>query len=354
VREGWSHRRLVGAVRAWLSLSIVQVLFAGAILLWGTRSITRMSTNFFIVTALVVALQVFVGNSGIVSFGHVAFFGIGAYVTAILTIPPQIKEDALLSLPPLLQQTQQGLLVTVLVGAVLAGVVAFTIGLAFARMEEGAMAMATLALLVMMHTVFANWKGVTRGTVGVYGIPRNVTLITALVGVVVIQGVALLFKASPTGLRLQATRDDPLAAQSLGIDVVHARLAGWIVSALLMGAGGSLWAQNILAFGPDQFFYAETFTLLSMLVIGGLGSVTGAVAGSAMVTVVSELLRNVEEGVAIGSVVRIPELPGAVQLTVALLIMVILILRPSGLLGQREIAPTFPLWSRGRGKHNPT
>lgn len=198
------------------------------------------------------------------------------------------------------------------------------------------MAMATLALLVMTHTVFSNWEQVTRGTTGIFGVPRHVTLWIALAGAVATIAIALAFKASPLGLALQATRDDPLAARSLGINVPRVRLAGWIVSALLMGGMGALWAANALAFGPDQFFFAEMFMLLSMLVIGGMASVTGAVTGAAVVTVASELLRNAERGLTIGPL-QLPELPGAVQLVVALLIMVILVFRPAGLLGAREL-----------------
>ncbi len=209
------------------------------------------------------------------------------------------------------------------------------------------MAMATLALLVMTHTVFANWEQVTRGTIGIFGIPRNVTLWTAAAGAIVAVGLALAFKASPIGLAVQAARDDPLAARSLGLNVARVRLAGWVASALLMGGMGALWAENALAFGPNQFFFAETFTLLSMLVIGGMGSVSGAVVGAAVVTLASELLRDVERGIAIGPF-RIPELPGAVQLTIALLIMVILIFRPAGLLGARELRVPLYLATRLR------
>jgi branched-chain amino acid transport system permease protein len=135
---------------------------------------------------------------------------------------------------------------------------------------------------------------------------------------------------------LQGARDDPIAARSLGISVVRVRLAGWALSALLMGGAGAMWAQNILAFGPDQFFFEQTFTLLSMLVIGGIASVSGAVAGTAIVVIAQEWLRNVEEGLSLGPI-DIPPFQGAVQLAIAVLIMVVLIFRPSGLFGSGEV-----------------
>lgn len=332
----WSHRRLRASGRTWLVLSLGLLLVGGGVWLWGEANLVRITTNFFILCTLVVALQVFVGNSGIVSFGHVAFFGVGAYTAALLTIPPNIKERALPLLPAFLLHLETGLGAATLGGALAALLFALLTGLALARMQEQAMAMATLALLVMMHAVFANWESVTRGTIGIYGIPRSLNLWVALGGVIVIGGLALLFKASPAGLYLQVSREDPLAAQTIGINLFQVRLVGWLASGALMGSAGALWAQNILAFGPDQFYFGETFTLLSMLVIGGLGSVSGAVTGAAVVTVVSELLRDLEGGFTLGPW-SIPELPGLVQLAVAVLIMIILIYRPEGLLGQREV-----------------
>jgi branched-chain amino acid transport system permease protein len=343
----WSRHRLTEAARSFVALALCMTAGAVGVHLWGDFSVTRVATDFFIVAGLVVALQVFVGNSGIVSFGHVAFFGTGAYVAALVAIPPPIKATALPDLPGTIQDLEGGLAVAVLLGALAALALALVTGLALARMEEAAMAMATLALLVMTHTVFANWEEVTRGTIGIFGIPRNVTLWIALGGGIAAAGLALAFKASPLGLALQATRDDPLAARSLGINVARTRLVGWAMSALLMGGMGALWAKNALAFGPNEFFFAETFTLLSMLVIGGMASVSGAVAGAAVVTVATELLRNVERGLTIGPL-SLPELPGAVQLAIALLIMVTLVFRPAGLFGGRELRVPVALPRRSR------
>lgn len=334
--SGWSRSALVQAGRSSAALALALVLVAAVVAAVGGRGLGRVAENFFLLCGLVVALQVFMGNSGIVSFGHVAFFGTGAYVAAILAIPPQIKTDLLPSLPPALAGAQLGLAASAVVAALAAALLALLTGLALSRMQETAMAMATLALLVITHTTFANWEGVTRGTAGILGVPSTLSLPIAVAGAVLISGAALLFKASLWGLQLQAARDDRLAAQSLGVDVPSVRLAGWTVSALLMGAGGALWAHNNLAFGPDQFYYAETFTLLSMLVIGGLRSVAGAVAGTAVVTVASEAVRTLEDGIRLGPL-RTPELPGVVQLSVAVLIMLVLVFRPQGLFGGREL-----------------
>jgi branched-chain amino acid transport system permease protein len=97
--KAWSRSRAWDAARTWALLALLVGIPVLAIAAAGTSSIERVTTNFLILAGLVVGLQTFVGNSGIVSFGHVAFFGVGAYVTALLTIPPNIKEFALRDWP---------------------------------------------------------------------------------------------------------------------------------------------------------------------------------------------------------------------------------------------------------------
>ncbi len=340
----WSWRRIKAAFHTWIMMVFFLTFIAVATSIWGDPSIMRLVTDFMILCVMVIALQTFVGNSGIVSFGHVAFFGIGSYTAALLTISPKIKAIALPDLPLVIQQMQLDFTPAIFMGAAVAFLISLVTGLALTRMSEGAMAMATLALLVMMHSIFANWESVTRGTTGLYGIPRNITIFNAWLWVVGAAAVALLFKASSAGLNLQAARDDPLAASALGVRVVRARLYGWTLSAILMGAGGAMWAQNNLAFGPNQFYYVETFALLSMLVIGGLSSVTGAFVGTAVVMVMGELLRGLENGLSIGSWLTLPELPGIAQMTIALMIIIVLILRPQGLMDLNELADFVSRW----------
>lgn len=332
----WSRRRLRTALITWLALTVVLVSVAILAEYVLDRGLERIAVEFLIVTGLVVALQSFVGNSGILSFGHVAFFAVGAYVTALATIPPTQKESLVPDLPSWLAGMEAGLGSAMGLAVVAVILFAAATGAAITRMRESVMPMATLALLVMAHSVFALWDGVTRGNRGLVGIPDQVSTWTAMGGAVLIAGIALLFAASQSGLRLQAVRDDPVAAAAMGISVVRARFAGWMVSALLMGVGATLWASNSLAFGPEKFYYTDTFTLLAMLVIGGMGSVSGAIAGALVVSVLSELLRGLERGFELGPI-QVDELPGIIQLAVAVSILVILIWRPRGLLGDREV-----------------
>jgi len=310
----------------------------------------RVVVSFLIALLLVVAIQTFSGNSGIVSFGHVAFMGVGAYAGALLTIPPATKASALPQLPQALLDVQLGLLPAVAVATIVTAVVAALVGLVLTRMEPYAMAMATIGVLVIFFVLFEAGKDVTRGTGGLYGIPSNVTLTVACVAAIATILVARLFRESSWGIKLRASRQDALAAEALGADVVRLRLGAWILSGALMGAGGALWAQYNLAFGPKQFFFTQTFDLLAMLVIGGMTTVSGAVAGAALITAATQLLRKLEGGFAIGGV-EIAGMAGMTSILVAVLILVSLRARPEGLLGTRELDERIAIptpWRRKR------
>ena len=287
----------------------------------------RVIVNFFIVLVLVLAIQSFSGNSGIVSFGHVGFMGVGAYVAALVTIPPAIRAGLAPSLPGFIADNTVPFVPAVLLGGLAGALVAAVIGLALTRMQESAMAMATIGILVILFVVFDNWEGITRGATGLFGIPRSTTVWSAFVFAVVAIAICRAFRESRAGLKLRASRTDSLAAEALGADVVRLRWWAWTLSGAIMGVGGALWAQYNIAFGPRQFFFALTFNLLAMLVVGGLGSVSGAVVGAVAVTAVFEVTRRVEERI---------EVPGTTQIVVALLILLVLYRRPNGLMGLSE------------------
>ena len=195
--------------------------------------------------------------------------------------------------------------------------VAAIFGGAIIRMTEATMAMATLALLVVVHTFFQNATTYTRGALGLAGIPVRTTLGVATMAAIGFVLLSRLYKESGPGLRLRASREDPLSAASVGTNVVRARYGVWLLSAAMMGAAGSLWAQSVIAFNANQFYFAITFALLAMLVIGGRTSVTGAVAGAAIITFLTDTLARVEQGVAIGPW-ELPKITGTVQFVIAL------------------------------------
>jgi branched-chain amino acid transport system permease protein len=175
--------------------------------------------------------------------------------------------------------------------------------------------------------VIANWDRVTAGTLTFYGIPSFTTLGWALGLAIVSITVARLFRESGLGLSLRATSDDALVARAVGVSITSARLVAWVLSAAIAGLGGALYAHFILAVAPTAFYFELTFVILVMLIVGGR-SVSAAVLGAAVISVISELLRRTES--ATGRF-------GTSTLVLALIFMVMMIVRPEGLLGRWEL-----------------
>ena len=243
----------VAATSAVLIGALLVVALVGELAAGASLSVTMILVNFFITVVIIIALQNVTGNSGCISYGHAAFVGIGAYVTAWLTVPTAIKEVVFTSMPSWLLEVHTGFVLTVIIATLAGALVAAAIGSLLARMQPTAIAMSTLALLVIAHGIYGNWQGMTRGAPGVFGLPQNTTLWIAFFVAAFSVVIGVLFKYSDVGLRLQASREDSLAAEASGVSLPRARFVAWVASAALSAFAGSVWAQFNLAFGPTQF-----------------------------------------------------------------------------------------------------
>ncbi len=320
----------------FLILGGVIVAVAVAAELLGVRLVVRIVTNLCISMVLVVGLQVFMGNSGILSFAHVGFMGIGAYMSAVLTIPVQMKGMALPNLYPILAGAEMSPLLGMAMGGLAAALVAAVASYPLMRLSDAAAVITSFALFVVIHTIIDRWSDVTNGPRTLFGLPGATTLPLAAgvaVGAVL---VALLFKESRIGRLLRASRDDEIAAASLGAHIPRLRWQAFILSAMLAGVGGALWGHFITSFSPKQLWLKETFVILAMLVIGGPRTVTGAVVGVLVVTASFEGLRALEGAINRAKVLSDP-LVGMTELTLAAAMIAVLALRPGGICPSREI-----------------
>jgi len=329
------YAREVTRTAGLLVAVLAVVALVGAFGVSGSSSLKLVIPNFFITIIIVISLQMFTGNTGVVSWGHAAFVGVGAYVTAWLTVPSVIKSDVFESMGGWLLNVQWGFLPAVALSTLAGGIVAAAVGLVLCRMKETAMAMSTLGLLVIAHGVYANWTGMTRGAQGVYGVPQNTTLWAAFGFAAFAVVVGVLFRYSRVGLRLQASREDPLAAEATGVSVVRSRYIAWVASAAMAALAGSVWAQFNLAFDPSQFYYVQVFAALSMLVIGGMATMSGAVVGAGVVTILSQILLDLEEGSLFG--IGVPRISGLQQMILAIITLLILIYRRDGIASWWEL-----------------
>ncbi|MBK8161237.1 MAG: branched-chain amino acid ABC transporter ATP-binding protein/permease [Rhodospirillaceae bacterium] len=300
----------------------------------------RIVIIFLINLIAVVANGLYSGNSGIMSFGHVGFMGIGAYLTSILTMAPAKKAMTLPNLPDFLMQAQMSLNEACLVSIVVVGLFALVAGVPISRLTGSAASIATLAFLVIVHSVLNGAKDFTRGSQTFFGVDRLVTLPSLLFWVAAAILVARVFRDMPAGLEVRAAREDELAAQAMGVNISRRRLVAWVLSAMMMAVAGAMIAHFLGAFSPKKFFFVDTFSILAMLIIGGIGSVSGAVAGTALVTIVMELARRLEEGPILPAL-GLPQIFGLTQLALGLGILFVMYRRPGGMLGLAEVDHWF-------------
>jgi len=343
--------------------SIARVLWVPAILcvlLWICYMIVQftlgpeyqqIALNMFVTAVLVLGLQIFSGNSGILSFGHVGFMAIGAYVSALLTIPPALKAATFTEMPKFLDfflTAEMGTVSSTLVAGGAAAAFALIVAPPIVRLAGVPAGIATLALLVIVYTFNIQTTSITRGTSTMIGVPATTTIDSALIWSMVAVVIAVAFAGSRRGLRLRASRENEGAARSVGVRVPIERGFAWVVSAFLMGVGGALYGHYIIAFSAGEFYFAATFNIVLMLVIGGMTSVSGAVVGTIFVTVLKEALRRVETGPLDG------QYPGFTELLLAAVLLLVLIWRPRGLTGGHEIPwPgdwNFGPFKRGKGE----
>jgi branched-chain amino acid transport system permease protein len=312
------------------------VLVVSLLIATGPPALDRTLILTLVQLVLVVGLYAFVGLSGVFSFGHMSFMAVGAYASALLTVPAVMKALTLPQLPAFIADTELAALPATLIAAAVAAVFASVLAVPLTRLSGLQAGLATVAVLVIVRVVASNWDAVTGGTAGLAGIPTTTTLTVALGWALVAIVVVWLFQESRVGLRLRAAREDDVAARSLGIGVRRERALALALSAAVVGVGGALFAGQQGTVTPDQFYLSITFLTIAMLVVGGSGSLAGAVVGPLFVGVALELLRRAESGLG---------RPGLTEVGLGLLLLVTLALRPAGLLGGREL--TWPIHPAG-------
>jgi branched-chain amino acid transport system permease protein len=328
-------------------LAVPLTLLIGLIDVYGSEITQRTAITMLIDLVLVVGLYIFSGNTGILSFGHMSFMAVGAYVTALLTIPVAQKESLLPSLPGFIGHHQLSAFPAALVTVFVTGLFGLVLAIPLMRAGGLAVGLSMFAVLLIVYVVANNWTQVTRGRLTMFGMPPWTTMWSALALALAVIFVAYVFQESRVGLRLRASREDEIAARAIGVNVNRDRRIAFVLSAMVVGAGGYSFALFLSSFNADAFYLAITFLTIAMLVVGGINSLTGAVVGTVLLTTVAELLRRVEEGTSIGPL-SIPARPGLRETGLAFVMLVTLIFRPKGLTGGREVPWPGPLLRRLR------
>jgi branched-chain amino acid transport system permease protein len=320
VQTRTSRRRI--STSFW-ALLIALVGLIGAV---SPKSSQLLLTNALTLLIGVLALQIFSGNSGILSFGHVGFVGVSAYTTGILSMTPIVKKTSLSNLPESLQQFSLPFPLAMLAGVFVATLVGVLSGLVISRLRDSA-TIASVGILIIVHSTLIGAEDFTRGSQTFFGVKRFTTVPVAATVAILALIVARWFRDSKTGIHLRASRDDVIAASSAGVRIQQSQFKAWVLSAAIAGAMGSCYAGLLGAFSPKDFYFTMTLTLLTMLIVGGSGSVAGAVVGVILVMAVIESLRRIGDSIG---------LFGLTNAGLALIILLTLYLRPKGVMRFHE------------------
>jgi len=309
-----------------------------AVALFGT--IVSTSTETYVVTTLinvtiVVALYLFIGNSGVLSFGHVSFVAVGAWTAGILSMSTSEKPAIMPSLAGFLRDTTVGNVPSLALAAAVGALYALIIGLPLMRLSGLAAGIATFGVLEITHNVLRYWEKIGPGLNTFSAVPETTGLLQAAIGALIAVVTAFLYQLSRYGRMLRATREDAAAARAVGVSVYGQRLLAFTLSGALAGLAGGLYV-HLLPVNTQLLYLDLTFITLAMLVIGGATSLWGAVVGAVVVSAVDSFLAEAENGVRVaGGSLDLPS--GTRIVVVGALMALVLILRPSGLTGGREI-----------------
>ncbi len=301
--------------------------------------IIRILNLAAIYVILALSLNLTNGFTGLFSLGHAGFMSIGAYTTALFLMDPKTKNMNfyMYDLWEPLRGISLHFIPSLLIGGFVAAFFALLIGAPTLKLRGDYLAIATLGFGEIIRVVFTNAHSITNGALGLKGIP-NVTNLWWNWGIALV--VIFLIKNildSSYGSAFKAIRDDEIAAESMGINIFKYKLLSFSISAFFAGIGGGLLAILLSTIDPLMFRFVFTYQLLMIVVIGGLGSITGSVISGVFITVMMEVLRFVEQPMHLGSL-TIPGIPGMRMVIYSLVLLMVILFYQQGIMGTKEFS----------------
>jgi branched-chain amino acid transport system permease protein len=297
--------------RLHLLLVLGLVLLLGALVSYRSSYFNQIAITTMIFVILSASLNLITGSAGLLSLGHAAFFGVGAYAAALLAT--RLGWPFWLTLPA--------------AGAV-AALVGALVAIPTMRLTSIYFAVATLGIGEMIFVTLLNWVGLTRGPMGIRSIPgitvfgqQGMVLNMVVTAAVMLATLWLVHRLTHSyyGNSLRALREDDACADAMGIDVGRLKLQSFGMACCLAGVAGALFAHTTGYISPQSFGFGESILILSMIVVGGLGSLYGSVIGAVLLSVLPELLRD---------------LGGYRMIAVGLVLFLSILFLPKGLVGE--------------------
>ena len=288
---------------------------------------------------LALSLNLIYGMTGMFSLGHAGFMAIGAYVSALLILTPAQKNAMwiLEDIYPWLLNVNTPFIVSLILAGLAAAFFGLLVALPVLRLGGDYLGIATLGFAEIIRILITNTARLTNGSLGLKGIPAHTTLFMSWGCLAVVLLCMVCMLRSNFGGVLRAVRDDEVAARMMGINTFKVKVIAFTLGCFGGGLGGALMGNLITTIDPRMFMITQTYNILMIIVVGGLGSVTGSLIGSVLVTTMLEWLRIVENPITIGSI-NIPGIPGMRMVIFSLLLIVVIIFRREGIMGMREFS----------------
>ena len=341
-----SHLYSVAAVLAFAGFLVVADLTFDAFTI-------RVLDLCAIYVVLALSLNLVNGFTGLFSLGHAGFMAVGAYTCALLTMTPEQKQVNFFLEPivPWLAGVSLPFIPALLAAGIVAALLGFHLGAPVLRLKDDYLAIATLGFSEIIRVVLTNAQSVTNGALGLKGLPKFATTwVVWSCAALAVAFMALLIRSS-YGRALKAVRDDEIAAGAMGVNVFRVKVVSFTASSFMAGVGGALLGHLLTTIDPKMFTFMLTFNILLVVVLGGIGSVSGSVIASVGVTVLMEALRFLDGPLDLG-LFTVEARPGLRMVVFSVFLMAVVLFRQRGLMGSRELSWSMlsrvGLWPRPR------
>jgi branched-chain amino acid transport system permease protein len=303
----------------WLYAIIALIVYAIVQFMITSDQLDMYYSNLLITIAiniiLAVSLHLVIGITGQFSIGHAGFLAVGAYISAICTMHFDLPFP-----------------VALFIGAVVAALAGLVVGIPSLRLKGDYLAIATLGFAEIIRIIFLNTDYVG-GAAGMQ-ITQMTTWTYAFFGVFITVIIIANFTKSRYGRACIAVREDEIAADAMGINTTYYKVVAFALGSFFAGLAGGLFSHNFYIIQPSQFGFLKSFDILIYVVLGGLGSLSGAIIAAILLTVVSMYLT---------------EFPETRMIIYSLVLIIVMLYRPSGLMGTKEITDYFKLGKRSKG-----
>ncbi|MEK3977625.1 branched-chain amino acid ABC transporter permease [Psychrobacillus sp. FSL K6-2836] len=306
---------------SYIAVAIIVYVVVQVLIMNGMMNQFYSNTLIFIAINIILAvsLHLVIGITGQFSIGHAGFLAIGAYVSAIITMK--------LDLPFIL---------AILVGGLVAALAGLIVGIPSLRLKGDYLAIATLGFAEIIRIVFLNidYVGGAAGMQVSHLTTWTYSFVCLLITVIVIVN----FTNSRHGIAAISVRENEIAADAMGINTTYYKVAAFAIGSFFAGVAGALFSHNFYIIQPGQFGFLKSFDILIFVVLGGLGSLSGAILSAILLTVVSTYLQGY---------------PETRMIIYSLVLILVMLYRPKGLMGTMEITDYFKLWRtpKGGGQH---